>query len=40
MDEHRILSSRPYVVLNDQAQFLKGEVERYRGLVDKLQVCS
>ncbi|KAG0581595.1 hypothetical protein KC19_4G263900 [Ceratodon purpureus] len=37
LDEHRILSSRPYLVLNDQAQFLKGEVERYRGLVDKLQ---
>lgn len=40
LDEHRILASRPYVVLNDQAQYLKGEVERYRGLVDKLQVCS
>ncbi|XP_024390952.1 E3 ubiquitin-protein ligase BRE1-like 2 [Physcomitrium patens] len=36
-DEHRILSSRPYLLLNDQAQFLKGEVERYRGLADKLQ---
>ncbi|KAG0630974.1 hypothetical protein M758_1G217700 [Ceratodon purpureus] len=37
LDEHRILASRPYLVLNDQTQFLKSEVERYRGLVDKLQ---
>nr|XP_024387250.1 E3 ubiquitin-protein ligase BRE1-like 2 isoform X2 [Physcomitrium patens] len=37
LDEQRILSSRPYLVLDDQAQFLKNEVERYRGLVDKLQ---
>lgn len=39
-DEQRILSSRPYLILNDQVHYLKSEVERYRGLADQLQVRS
>ncbi|KAJ7565730.1 hypothetical protein O6H91_02G072500 [Diphasiastrum complanatum] len=36
-DEHTIISSRPYLLLNEQVQDLRTEVERYRGLIDHLQ---
>lgn len=40
VDDQGILSSRPYLFLNEQIHHLKSEVERYRGLVDQLQVHS
>eukprot|EP00249_Psilotum_nudum_P018380 c26777_g1_i1 orf=1-1347(-) len=36
-DEQHILSSRPYVLLNDQVQRLKAEVNRYQSLMDQSQ---
>eukprot|EP01018_Ginkgo_biloba_P005014 Gb_28646 [translate_table: standard] len=36
-DEKHVLSSRPYILLNDQLQRLKTEVERYQSMVDSLQ---
>ncbi|KAL2622082.1 hypothetical protein R1flu_002287 [Riccia fluitans] len=37
-EEQRILTSRPYLLLNDQVQSAKSEVEKYRTLSDQLQV--
>lgn len=36
-NEKLVLSSRPYLLLNDQAQRLKSEVDRYHSMVESLQ---
>lgn len=37
-DENYIVVSKPYTILSDRLQHLNAEIERYRGLVDVLQV--
>jgi E3 ubiquitin-protein ligase BRE1 len=37
-DENYVLASKPYTIINDQLQHLNAEIERYRGLVEVLQV--
>ncbi len=38
-DENYIVTSKPYTILSDQLHHLNAEIERYRGLVEVLQVC-
>lgn len=37
-DEKYVLVSKPYMILNDKLQHLNAEIDRYRGLVEVLQV--
>ncbi|KAG6544299.1 hypothetical protein Mapa_014302 [Marchantia paleacea] len=37
-EEQRVLTSRPYLLLSDQVQAAKSEVEKYRTMSDQLQV--
>jgi E3 ubiquitin-protein ligase BRE1 len=37
-DEKYVFVSKPYVILSDQLHHLNAEIERYRGLVEVLQV--
>lgn len=37
-DEKHVLSSRPYILLNDQLQHFKVELERYQSRMESLQV--
>jgi hypothetical protein len=37
-DEKYIFTSKPYTILSDQLHHLNAEIERYKGLVEVLQV--
>lgn len=39
-DQEYIMSSRQYQSLVEQVQDLRSEVEKYRAMVDELQVCD
>ena len=37
-DDNYIFTSKPYTILSDQLHHLNAEIERYKGLVEVLQV--
>jgi hypothetical protein len=37
-DQEHIMASRQYQSLNEQVQYLRSEVEKYRAMADQLQV--